>query len=317
MGLGLDSKAAAVSVERKDHLDARALIVLLMCCAIWGVSQVAAKLTLVEVPPLLQAGVRSVGAALLLLLWSRWRGLRMGGADGTGPAGFLAGVIFAVEFACIFIGLQFTTASRMVVFLYTAPFVVALGMPLIARNEKLSPQQMAGLLLAFAGVVWAYAEGFTRPAAGPLQWLGDALGLVGAFLWGAATLLTRGSRLSTALPEKTLLYQLVLSGVALTAASALSSETWPRGVSAGVVWLMLFQIAVVTFASYLAWFWLVRHYPATRAAAFTLLTPIFGLLAGVLILNEPLTTRLLLALVAVCAGIALVNLATRPGPGAP
>ena len=306
-----------MNVERKDHLDARALTVLLLCCVIWGVSQVAAKLTLVEVPPLLQAGVRSMGAAVLLLLWSRWRGLRMGGADGTGPAGLLTGVIFAVEFACIFVGLQFTTASRMVVFLYTAPFVVALGMPLIARNEKLSPQQVAGLLLAFAGVVWAYAEGFTRPAAGPLQWLGDALGLVGAFLWGMATLLTRGSRLNTALPEKTLLYQLVLSGVALTAASALSSEIWPQSLSAGVVWLMLFQIGVVTFASYLAWFWLVRHYPATRAATFTLLTPIFGLLAGVLILNEPLTTRLLLALVAVCAGIGLVNLATRPSPSAP
>jgi drug/metabolite transporter (DMT)-like permease len=306
-----------MSIVRKDHLDARAIVVLLTCCVIWGVSQVAAKLTLAEVPPLLQAGLRSVGAALLLLLWSRWRGLSVWGRDGTATAGFLSGVIFAAEFACIFIGLQFTTASRMVVFLYTAPFVVALGMPLIARNERLSAQQITGLLLAFCGVVWAYAEGFTRTAAGPLQWLGDALGLAGAVLWGLSTLLTRGSRLSTALPEKTLLYQLVLSGIALTAASAFSSEVWPTSVSTHVAALMLFQIGVVTFASYLAWFWLVRHYPATRAAAFTLLTPIFGLLAGVLILNEPLTMRLVLALVAVCAGIALVNLATRRPPGSP
>ena len=302
---------------RKDQLDARAVIVLLTCCTIWGISQVAAKLTLVEVPPLLQAGVRSMGAAVLLVLWSHWRGLRLGEKDGTGPAGLLAGVIFAVEFACVFIGLQFTTASRMVVFLYTAPFVVALGMPLIARSERLSAQQIAGLLLAFSGVVWAYAEGFTGSAAGPKQWLGDALGLVGALLWGLSTLCTRGTRLSTALPEKTLLYQLVLSGFALTAASAFSKETWPSSLSAGVWGLLLFQMGVVTFASYLAWFWLVRHYPATRAAAFTLLTPIFGLLAGVLILNEPLTARLLMALVAVCAGIALVNLVTRPRPGAP
>ena len=304
-----------MSVERKDHLDARAITVLLVCCVIWGVSQVAAKLTLVEVPPLLQAGLRSVGAALLLLLWSRWRGLRMRDADGTGPPGLLAGAIFALEFACIFIGLQFTTASRMVVFLYTAPFVVALGMPLISSHERLSPQQVGGLLLAFAGVVWAYAEGFTRPAAGPLQWLGDALGLAGAFMWALTTLLTRSTRLNHALPEKTLLYQLVVSGLALTAASLVSNEVWPRALSAGVLWLMLFQMGVVTFGSYLAWFWLVRHYPATRAAAFTLLTPIFGLLAGVLILNEPLTSRLLLALVAVCAGIGLVNLATPSSRG--
>jgi len=298
--------------ERKSHLDLLAVLVLLSCCAIWGLSQVAAKVTLTQVPPLLQAGLRSVGAALLLLLWSRWRGLSVFGSDGTGRAGLLAGVLFAVEFGCIFVGLQFTTASRMSVFLYLAPFVVALGMPLIARSEKLAPLQMAGLVLAFGGVVWAFAEGFTQAAAGPLQWLGDALGLVGAVMWALTTLLVRGTRLASALPEKTLLYQLVVSGVVLMLASALSAEVWPRSLSLSVSLLLLFQIGVVTFASYLAWFWLVRHYPATRVSAFTLLTPIFGLLAGVLLLGELLTLRLVVALLAVCAGIAVVNLATRP-----
>jgi drug/metabolite transporter (DMT)-like permease len=306
---------------RKAHLDALALTVVLACCATWGVAQVAAKVTLSEVPPLLQSGLRSLGAALLLLAWSRARGLQLGRRADAPPdrsptrgPGLLAGLLFALEFGCIFVGLQYTTASRMVVFLYLAPFVVALGMPLIARNERLSVGQAAGLVLAFSGVVWAFAEGFTRPAAGPLQWLGDALGIAGALLWGLTTLLVRGTRLSSALPEKTLMYQLLVSGVALTAASVVSSEVWPRALSLQVSLLMLFQIAVVTFGSYLAWFWLVRHYPATRVSAFTLLTPLFGLLAGVLLLGDPLTLRLLVALAAVCAGIALVNLATRPPP---
>ena len=299
-----------MTAERKTHLDAAAILTLVACCAIWGVSQVAAKVSLTQVPPLLQAGVRSLGAALLLLAWSRWRGLQVWGADGTGRAGLLAGLLFALEFGCIFVGLQFTTASRMVVFLYTAPFVVALGMPFIARNEGLAPLQTLGLVLAFAGVVWAFAEGFTRPAAGPRQWLGDALGFAGAVLWGATTLLTRATKLATALPEKTLLYQLVISGVALTAASAFSTEVWPTQLNAAVTATMLFQVAVVTFGIYLAWFWLVRHYVATRVSAFTLLTPLFGLMAGVALLNDPLTLRLLVALAAVCLGIALVNRAT-------
>ena len=301
-----------MSPERKTSLDAAAVLTVLACCAVWGLSQVAAKVTLTEVPPLLQAGVRSLGAAVLLLLWSRWRGLPLFGADGTAVAGVLAGVLFAVEFACLFIGLQYTSASRMVVFLYTAPFVVALGMPLIAKSESLSLLQGGGLALAFGGVVWAFAEGFAGTAAQPLQWLGDALGIVAAVLWGLTTLLMRASRLATALPEKTLLYQLVLSGVALLLASALSPEVWPQRLSGAVAGTLLFQVAVVTFASYLAWFWLVRHYPATRVAAFTLLTPVFGLLAGVLLLNEALTLRLLVALAAVCAGIALVNHRPRP-----
>lgn len=296
--------------DRKPRLDAVAVLTLVTCCAIWGIAQVAAKYTLREIPPLLQAGARSLGAALLLLLWCRLRALPLGGRDGTAVPGVVAGVLFAAEFGCIFVGLQFTTASRMAVFLYLSPFVVALGMPFIARSERLGGLQAAGLVLAFAGVVWAFAEGFTQPAAGPLQWVGDALGITGAVLWGATTLVMRATRLSTALPEKTLLYQLVLSGVALTAASLLAGERWPAALSTPVALTMAFQVVVVTFASYLAWFWLVRHYVATQVASFTLLTPVFGLLAGVLLMGDPLTQRLLLALLAVCAGIALVNRAT-------
>ncbi|MEY3296349.1 MAG: hypothetical protein RLZZ451_2397 [Pseudomonadota bacterium] len=305
-----------MNASRKDTLDAVALVTLVACCATWGFGQVASKVSLAEVPPLLQSGVRSLGAALLLLLWARARGLAVFGRDGTGLPGIAAGVLFAVEFACIFIGLQYTSASRMAVFLYLAPFVVAIGMPLISRQERLAPAQWVGMVVAFCGVVWAFAEGFVAPAVGPQQWIGDALGIAAAVLWGATTLVLRATKLSTALPEKTLLYQLALSGVALTAASLAVGEPMPTRLSATVAWAMVFQIAVVTFASYLAWFWLVRHYVATKVAAFTLLTPVFGLMAGVGLLNEPLTLRLAVALVAVCLGIWLVNRATPAPPRA-
>jgi drug/metabolite transporter (DMT)-like permease len=296
-----------MTAPRKTELDTLAIALLVGCCAIWGLGQVAAKIGLTSLPPLLQASLRSLIAAGLLLVWSRLRGLRLFESDGTGRAGLLAGSLFAIEFGCIFLGLQFTTASRMAVFIYLAPFVVAAGMPLISPSERLAPSQLVGLATAFAGVVWAYAEGFAAPSAGPRQWLGDALGIAGAALWGLTTLTLRGSRLSTALPEKTLLYQLGLSGVALGVASWLVGEPWPVHLGAPAAAALAFQGVVVTFASYLVWFWLVRHYPATRISAFTLLTPIFGLLAGFALLGDPLTPRLLAALVAVCVGIALVS----------
>jgi drug/metabolite transporter (DMT)-like permease len=296
-----------MSDDRKAELDGKAVALLLLCCALWGLGQVATKLTLVEIPPLTQAALRSAGAALLVLAWMRWRRLPLTISDGTLAAGVLAGLLFAVEFACIFVGLQFTTASRMVVFLYLAPFVVALGMPLIARSERLQAGQVAGLLGAFAGVVWAFAEGFTQPGAGERQWLGDALGIGAAVLWGATTLVLRATSLSKALPEKALLYQLVVSAAALALAAVAAGEPWPRRLTSASLLPLGFQTVVITFASYLVWFWLVRHYPATRVSAFTLLTPLFGLLAGVLLLGEPLTARLVTALAAVCVGIALVN----------
>ena len=302
--------------DRKTNLDGLAIVSLLLCCALWGLNQVAAKLALADVPPLIQAGTRSLGAALLVAWWA-WRGgVSLSPRNGTLGAGLLAGTLFAAEFACVFIGLQYTSASRMIVFLYASPFVVALGLPLVAHSERPGAVQWLGLAAAFGGVAWAFAEGFSAGfvAAGPQQWLGDTLGLTAAVLWGATTLVIRGSRLANAAPEQTLLYQLLVSGVLLTAASLAMGEVWPAPSSLGLRPLLLigFQTVVVTFASFLLWFWLVRHYPATRVTAFTLLTPLFGLMAGVVLLGEPLTLRLLLACAAVLVGITLVNRPPQP-----
>ena len=293
--------------ERRARLDALAVALVVGCCALWGLNQVATKVALAEIPPLMQAAMRSAGAAALLAAWSRWRGIRLFERDGTAKAGLATGLLFGIEFGCIFVGLQYTAASRMAVFIYLAPFVVALGMPFVAREERLRPAQFAGLAAAFSGVVWAFAEGFHAPAAGPRQWIGDALGVTSAVLWGCTTLTLRGSRLSRAAPEKTLLWQLGVSACALGAASLAAGETLAAWPTAASLWPLAFQTVVVTFASYLVWFWLLRHYPATRISAFTLLTPMFGLLAGVAILHEPATARLLVALGAVSGGIWLVN----------
>lgn len=303
--------------DRHTRLDATAITLLLGCCVLWGLNQVAAKAAMAEIPPLLQAGARSLGAAVCVALWSWGRGRPMTspghGWAATGAAGLLAGALFAGEFACIFLGLQHTTASRMAVFLYLSPFVVAMGMPLLAHAERLDGRQWAGLAAAFAGVALAFADGFGAQAAGPRQWLGDALGVVAAILWGATTLVVRGSRLSGARPELTLWYQLAVCGVLLLLAGVLAGERWPVPLSTGGWLLIGFQTVIVSFASYLLWFWLVRHYPATQVASFVLLTPVFGLIAGATLLDEPVTMRLVVALVAVSLGIAVV---TRPRPPA-
>nr|WP_316641604.1 DMT family transporter [uncultured Roseateles sp.] len=294
-------------MPRKPHLDTLALITLLACCALWGLNQVASKIALAEVPPLWQAGLRSLCAAVLLLGWCAWRGIQLFGRDGSLGGGLLAGSLFGLEFACIFAGLQFTTASRMIVFIYLAPFVVALGMPFISKAERLRPRQTVGLLLAFGAVAWAFAEGFGLSDAPPRQWLGDTLGVLAALFWGGTTLAIRATKLSSLSGEKTLFYQLCVSGVALSLGALLLGEPFPTSLSPRISAMMAFQIVVITFASYLLWFRLMRQYPATILASFTLLTPLFGLLAGALLLGEPVTLRLVVALVGVAAGIVLVN----------
>jgi drug/metabolite transporter (DMT)-like permease len=299
---------------RKTHLDRVAVLSLLLCCVLWGLNQVAAKAGLSEIGPLWQAGLRSSGAALLVWAWAWARGIKLFERDGSLRGGLLAGLLFGLEFACVFVGLQFTSASRMVVFIYLSPFVVALGMPFIAASERLNLRQIGGLLLAFAAVAGAFSEGLMQADSKPQQWLGDALGVLAALFWGGTTLTIRASALSRVSAEKTLLYQLAVSGLGLCLAAAVSGEAWPAVWSLRLSGLLLFQTVIVSFASYLLWFWMVRHYPATRLATFTLATPLFGLLAGALVLGEEITLRLILALLGLAIGVVLVN--QRPQPQA-
>jgi drug/metabolite transporter (DMT)-like permease len=292
--------------ERKQHLDTLAVSLLLACCLFWGFQQILIKTTVGEVPPLWQAALRFAGATALLWLWCAARRIRLFERDGTLRAGLLAGALFAGEFSCIYLGLRDTSASRLTVFLYTSPFVVAVLLPRLVPAEKLRPVQWAGLLIAFVAVALAFSEGFAG-GSGARQLRGDALALAAGVLWGLTTLVIRASALATASAEKTLFYQVGVPAVAAPLLSLALGETWSLHYSAYAWGSLALQTVVGAFASYLAWMWLLRHYPATQMSSFTFLTPVFALVFGVLLLHEPLTLQLVLALCGVAAGIVLVN----------
>jgi drug/metabolite transporter (DMT)-like permease len=280
-------------------------------CAVWGLNQVAAKVVNAGISPVLQAGLRSLVAVLLLWAWSSWRGIRLFERDGSLPAGILIGLLFATEFAFLFWGLEYTTASRAVVFLYTSPFWVALGVHLLVPGERLRRTQVLGLAAAFAGIVIAFGDGFT-PSSGT-QLLGDAMILAAGLFWGSTTVTVKATRLARVSANKTLFYQLGVSAIALPLLSLLLGE---RGIFASTPFLwgvFAFQAVIVAFVTYLVWFWLVANYPAGRLSAFTFLTPLFGVIAGALLLGEPLSAGLVVSLALVGLGIWLVN---RPPPQA-
>ena len=297
--------------DRKHHLDTLAISLLLACCLFWGFQQILIKTTVAEVPPLWQAAIRFAGATLMLWVWCVVRRVPLFTRDGTLKAGLLAGVLFAAEFSCIYLGLRDTTASRLTVFLYTSPFVVALLLPRLVPSEKLRTVQWAGLVIAFVAVAIAFSEGFTGPVTAR-QLRGDALALAAGTLWGLTTLVIRGSAMARASAEKTLFYQVAVTALIAPLLSLLLGETWSLDYSAWAWGSLALQTAVGAFASYLAWMWLLRHYPATQMSSFTFLTPVFALVFGVVLLDEPLTMQLMLALCGVAAGIVLVN--RKPTP---
>ena len=275
-----------------------------LLCLCWGFNYVAAKLAAPGMSLVMQGGVRSAIAAILLMVWAQLRGITLFARDGTLWPGLVAGALFAGEFMFIFAGLAHTGASRMAVFVYLAPCLTALGLHFFIPSERLSMQQWAGVLLAFGGVAVAFADGF---ASGRGSLLGDTFGVVAAVLWAATTVVIRTTRLAESSAAKTLFYQLGFAGVSMPAVSIVIGEPGFIALTPLVIASIAYQSVVVAFASYLAWFWLLTRYLAARLSVFTFLTPLFGVLAGVALLAEPLRAALLVGVALVGAGIYLVN----------
>ncbi len=302
----IDAAPGRARQPRQRPIDLLAVVALVGCCAAWGLNQVAMKVANDGITPLFQAGVRSVIAAALVWAWTRWRGMSLFERDGTLWPGIVSGLLFALNFMFIGPGLSLTEASRGVLFLYTAPFFVAIGAHFLLPGDRLSILKVVGLLAAFGGLMVSLGDRMgDGGTAASLR--GDMFCLAAGFFWAATTLVVRATSLRSIAPEKNLFYELVVSVPVLFIASWYIGEAGIVSLAPVVVWSFLYSTIVVVFISYAVWFWLLQTYPASQVSVFTFLGPIFAVIAGFLLLSEPVTWRLALALALVAFGIYLVN----------
>ncbi len=271
----------------------------------WGFNNVAIKLAIHDIPPLIQSSARSLIAAFLVGIWTQARGIPLFKRDGTLGAGILAGVLFALEFLLIYRGLIWTTATRGVLFLYLAPFFVVIGSRWLVPGDHFRVSQWLGLLLSFLGIVIAF--GLPTPASDPRQILGDLMLVGGAAAWAATTLIIKASALNKISAEKTLLYQLVVSAPLLGIGAIIFGERMVGAPSALALGAFAYQTVYVVSITFTIWFVLVVRYSAARLSVFTFLAPLFGVAAGHFVLNEPLTPAFAVAVALVATGLLLVN----------
>jgi drug/metabolite transporter (DMT)-like permease len=298
----MSSKKAKADPGRP--LSPGAIAMMLVLCLSWGFNQIAIKLALPDMPAMMQAMFRSVVALPVLLIVGWLRGVKFFEHDGSLVPGVIAGILFGLEFVLIYQGLRLTTASRAVVFLYTAPFFVALGSYRLL-GERLRLSQWTGLALSFAGV--ALAIGVPQANVDSRVLLGDLLIVGGGAIWGATTVIAKGTRLSLAAPEKALGYQVTISIPILAAAVWLGGEKLDHVPGPLAISIVTYQGIWVVGLTFTLWFALVQSYSASKLSAFTFITPLFGVAASYLILHDELTVAFGAAALLVIAGLYLVN----------
>lgn len=294
-------------MDSRKALDGRAIGLMLVLCAIWGLQQVVLKATSADIAPIFQIALRSGVAAVLVGVVMLVRRERLSVASGNWRPGLVVALLFGLEFWLVGEGLRHTSAAHIVVFLYTAPIFAALGLQWRLPSERLLPLQWLGIALAFFGLALAFFGRPTMPSAasGHRVW-GDFLGLMGGMAWGATTVVVRSSRLARAPATETLLYQLVGAFVLLMAvvwSTGQAQVNYTPQVAASLV----FHSLVVSFASFLVWFWLLRQYLAAQLGVFSFLTPMFGIVFGAVWLGERIEPSFLMGAVPLMAGIVLVS----------
>ncbi|UCD71278.1 MAG: DMT family transporter [Syntrophobacterales bacterium] len=295
-----------ISVEGgsgKERIDLFAASLLTGLCLLWGLNAVAIKVSNQGIAPIFGAGVRSVIATGCLVSWMKLRKIAL--FPGSLIDGLIVGVFFGVEFGVLYSSLLYTTASSAWILLYTTPFFHAVGAHYFLEGDRLNFGKGVGLILAFGGVVFLLSEHAGLPSLGNL--LGDILAVMAAIIWAATTIFIKRRLVGKVSYHHTLFYQTLFSIPVLFLLSTMFGEQPIRQINGLILFSVAYQGILIAFISYLLWFFLVHSYPVSKLSAFTFLTPLFAVTAGVFLLQESLTPRLILSLFLVSLGIYVVN----------
>ena len=291
---------------RGGRLPARAGLLLMLLCFLWGAQSVSIKFSNRGMPPLMAAALRSLVAGLLVWAYACWKGRRVAFPSGQTRHALMIGLLFGLEFLFLYWSLVYTPVSRSLIFLYTHPFWVALGAHPLFRNDRLTAAKLIGLVLAFTGVAAVFQA--RSPQLNSLYWVGDLMAMAAALFWAATTLYVKRITALVRLDHfQTLFAQLIYSLPVLAVGSALFERPVLLDLNPTVLAALFYQSVVVAFVSYLVWFWMIQRYPVSRLAAFTFMAPLFGVILGGLILDEPVTALVWLGLAGVAGGVYVVN----------
>jgi len=300
----MSTTGSFLSGPRRDHIDPLGASLLVGFSALLGLNQALVKIVNAGMSPLFQSGARSACAFVVVLIWAAVVRTRFDFRNGSVPWGILAGTLFALEFAMLFIALDYTTVSRVSLFFYSMPLFTAIGAHFLLPEERLHAGKLIGLGVAFTGIAIGLADETSAPS--DQSWIGDLLAVGGAIFWAGIALGMRTTPLQKCSSEQIMIYQLGVSAILLLVAAPLFGDT-VRALTPSILLIFVFQVIAVASIGYLLWARILAIYPVGNMASFSLLAPVFGVFSGWLLFDDPLTVRFVIALALVGAGLVLIN----------
>jgi drug/metabolite transporter (DMT)-like permease len=271
-------------------------------CVIWGSTYLAIKVGLETFDPFFYVGLRYLLAAPLMAAYCAWRRIGFPGPVRRWLPVFGVGVLLiGVCNGAVFWAETRLDSGYTALLISVSPLSTALLSPLLPGERGLGRGGWIGIVVGFAGTVWLVAPWHS----GRFELVAAAAVVLSTLVWAAGSLWVRRLRhhfdplaMTTAQMAAGAVVLLALSAVR---GRALVGPVTPRSL-AGLAFLVVFG-SCVAFGSY---FFLLRHWPATRVSTCSYVNPVVALALGALILGEAVTARMLAATVVILVGVALV-----------
>lgn len=294
-------------------LDFFSVALTIVLCAIWGGAFVAIKVGTFDMPPLGAGALRFCVTALVLLAWARYQKVRLVYAAAEVKSLAVLALMFLYTNIAAYVGTSLTTSGRAAVFFYTQPLFLAILAPYFLPGDRVTLRKLCGLSLAFCGLLTLFSNrlggDFSTTA------VGDVIVLSGALMTAFSSIATKRTA-GRIHPVALICWQSLFSCPALALLSWGFEASRPFIFSTRAIASILYLGLVSAAFGFVAFAWLIQRKPATRVAALTFLSPVFGVAYSWMLLGERLTPFQLLGVAGVCLGVYTVNSGSVPHPQA-
>lgn len=272
-------------------------------CILFGSNAVAIKMAFQGLGVFTTAGTRFSVAAIVIFLWARSTGKQLRLKKGQPHQILILSIIFWAQLSLFYFGLSKSNASRGTLLVNMLPFFILFLAHIFIPGDRITRKKLFGILLGFGGIVFMFADKGTVTADFRA---GDLIILAATFLWSCNAVYLKN------IISEYNAYQIVLYSAAI-AAPLFFLEAFlfdgamvfhPDGRVLGAI---LYQSLVTASFGFVAWNSMLQKYGAVALHSFVFVMPIAGVALGGLVLDEPITPKIIVALALITSGILVIH----------